>query len=1527
MNSLPPSRRPSLAPSAGSRSFNRRVSALSLSAAEQGDDTRVNPEDQVVADEIDEIKRYEDFTTIDWVRDAAREQQRRKAKRQERAGFFEREGRLGWRRRLWEAYDAGQAWLVVTLIGTAIGLNAAFLNIVTEWLSDIKLGHCTTAFYLNESFCCWGAEEGCAEWRPWSSHIIFRYVIYIIFSTTFAFTSARLVKSYAPYAAGSGISEIKCIIAGFVMKGFLGFWTLLIKSIGLPLAIASGLSVGKEGPSVHYAVCTGNVISRFFDKYRRNAAKTREILSACAAAGVAVAFGSPIGGVLFSLEEMSNYFPLKTLWRSYFCALVATAVLSAMNPFRTGQLVMFTVSYDRQWHFFEIFFYIILGIFGGLYGAFVIKWNLRMQAFRKRYLTQYPILEATILATATAILCYPNKFLRIDMTESMEILFLECEGGHDYDGLCDRQNRWSSVFSLLIATVLRTFLVIISYGCKVPAGIFVPSMAIGASFGRMVGILVQATQQAFPNAAFFSACQPDMPCITPGTYAFLGAAAALSGIMHITVSVVVIMFELTGALTYILPTMIVVGVTKAVSDRFGKGGIADRMIWFNGMPFLDNKEDHAFGVPVSTAMTSELKALPISGLEVRDIEKLLEDTKYSGYPIVEDATSMMLVGYAGRTELRYALDRARRDQMATPRTKCFFTPVAGHVPITPSTPNPAVHFDYLSASSNQSSVDLSKFIDATPITVHPRLPLETVMELFKKLGPRVILVEYRGRLTGLITVKDCLKYQFQAEAHENPKDDSALREAQDRLWENRLLTMEENEDVEMTGRSPSPSRGTKRSADEAFNRAPPPIRALHQDVVNKIAAGEIIVSPWNALKELIENAVDAGATMLEILVKDGGLKLLQISDNGHGINKADLPLLCQRHTTSKIKEFEDLTSIGTYGFRGEALASISHIAHLTVTTKTRESSCAWKAYYTNENLTPVKPGQTPDPKPCAGKQGTQITVEDLFYNVPTRRRAFRSSSEEYAKILDIIGKYSIHCKGVAFSCKKHGEAGTSLNVQSHLSMVDRIRTVFNSAVANDLISFEVANDRWGFKSEGLISSANYSAKKSTFLLFINHRSVESTAIRKAIDQTYATFLPKGGKPFIYLSLDIDPARVDVNVHPTKREVGFLNEEEIVEVICDEIRTRLGAVDTSRTFTTQSLLGPKKTTTPMTPSAQVQGEMSFSTPLLQHQDSTGSVKSTTPRTAGKPYENNLVRVDSRVRKITSMLPPTLSSSPSKGSRAEGFAEEAVYEFVEKEQTTIRLTSIKELRAAVREELHSSLSDMFSNHSFVGLVDTTKRIAAVQSGVKLFLIDYGMVGAEFFYQLGLSDFSNFGTIKFKEPLSVGDLLRIGAEYERKRTPIDDQELDWNEVVQVTLEQLVQSRGMLKEYFALEISGDGELLSIPLLLKGYLPCMAKLSTFLLRLGPHVNWDDEKDCFDSFLRELASFYSPEALPVVNTSTEASQGAQDEINKRRAHLERAMENTIFPAFRTRLVATKSLRKAVVEVADLKGLYRVFERC
>ena len=136
--------------------------------------------------------------------------------------------------------------------------------------------------------------------------------------------AAYLVGRISPYAAGSGIPEVKTILGGFVIRGFLGLWTLLTKYVGLILSVSSGLSLGKEGPLVHVACCCGNVFTRLFAKYRQNEGKRREVLSAAAAAGVAVAFGAPVGGVLFSLEEVSYYFPHKTMWRSFFCALTAT---------------------------------------------------------------------------------------------------------------------------------------------------------------------------------------------------------------------------------------------------------------------------------------------------------------------------------------------------------------------------------------------------------------------------------------------------------------------------------------------------------------------------------------------------------------------------------------------------------------------------------------------------------------------------------------------------------------------------------------------------------------------------------------------------------------------------------------------------------------------------------------------------------------------------------------------------------------------------------------------------------------------------------------------------------------------------------------------------------------------------------------------------------------------------------------------------------------------------------------------------
>ncbi|KAI0066005.1 voltage-gated chloride channel [Artomyces pyxidatus] len=716
-------------------------------------------------DEIEQIRRYEDFTTIDWIEDAMIERNRRLRLAKEVYAHRGPNGEITFhwlRSQARRALNAGQTWFVVSLVGAAIGVNAAVISIVTEWLSDVKMGYCSDGWWLNQQFCCWeldaDEDSGCDSWHLWSTVTAARWFIYVSFAAAFAFVAAHLVRSLAKYAAGSGIAEIKCILAGFIMRGYLGFWTFLIKSLTLPLVIASGLAVGKEGPSVHVACAIGNLIAGMFAKFSHSQGKMRDILTAASAAGVAVAFGSPIGGVLFSIEEMSPAFSIKTMWRSFLCALVATVTLSAMNPFRTGKLVLFQVTYDRDWHFFEIMFFVILGVFGGLYGAFVIKFNMQVAAFRRRYLANHGVAEAVTLATITAMMGYFNRFLRIDMTESLAILFRECDNGGDYENLCQTSAQWRMANSLILATMIRTGLVIVSYGAKVPAGIFVPSMAIGASFGRMLGILVKAMYRAYPQSGIFSVCKPDVPCITPGTYAFLGAAAALSGVMRITVTVVVIMFELTGALTYILPTMIVLLVTKAVGDLMGVKGIADEAIRFNGYPFLE-KDDHVYDAPVSQVMRRDIHTLRAFHMTLTDVEAYMESTTVKGFPVIFDEETRTLMGYIGRQELRYVIERARKIEDLPPDTLCTFAPDPSDR--TDSSWSAIGHHEDIArniiyATETPGLLKIWPWVNQTPLSVSSRLPLEIVMQLFKRMGPRVILVEDFGSLVGLVTVKDVL---------------------------------------------------------------------------------------------------------------------------------------------------------------------------------------------------------------------------------------------------------------------------------------------------------------------------------------------------------------------------------------------------------------------------------------------------------------------------------------------------------------------------------------------------------------------------------------------------------------------------------------------------------------------------------------------------------------------------------------------------------------------------------------------------
>ena len=281
---------------------------------------------------------------------------------------------------------------------------------------------------------------------------------------------------------------------------------------------------------------------------------------------------------------------------------------------------------------------------------------------------------------------------------------------------------------------------------------------------------------------------------------------------------------------------------------------------------------------------------------------------------------------------------------------------------------------------------------------------------------------------------------------------------------------------------------------------PKPIRRLAEEVVNRVAAGEVIHRPASALKEILENSLDAGATSIVVTVKDGGNKLLQVTDNGCGIREADLPILCERHTTSKLSKFEDLSAMSTFGFRGEALASISFVANLTVTTMTKDATHALKAAYCDGAL------DGGGARPCAGNPGTTITVENLFYNVATRRKALKSSSEEFSKVLDVIQRYAAMRTDVSFTCRKHGEARPSLHCAIVQNRLDRLQAIYGSQTSRELTPMSLssaADDEKNtagagddddpaarFTVDALVSTAGYHSKRSTFVLFINQRLVD-----------------------------------------------------------------------------------------------------------------------------------------------------------------------------------------------------------------------------------------------------------------------------------------------------------------------------------------------------------------------------------------------------------------------------------------------------
>lgn len=396
-------------------------------------------------------------------------------------------------------------------------------------------------------------------------------------------------------------------MSGFVIHGYLGLSTLLVKSIGLAMSVGSGLSLGKEGPFVHIASCIANICSRFFSKYETNEGKRREILSAACAAGVAVSFGAPIGGVLFSLEEVSYYFPPKVMWRSFWCAACAALVLKALNPYGNGSIVLFAVTYTSEYHYWEFGIFIILGIFGGLYGALFSRLNIiwSRDVRKGTWVGRHPIFEVALVTALTCVVSFMNPYTRLGGNELVGKMFAECSVDTT-SSLCIGPNNPAGkvIWTVFIALVIKASLTIITFGLALPAGIFIPSLVIGACFGRIVGIVMELVQHKYPTLGMFEGCTK---CVIPGVYAMIGAAATLAGVTRTTVSLAVIMFELTGTLNYTVPVMLAVLVAKTVADALEKRGIYELVIELKKLPYLSDKEEVLFGGRLVSEVVSTRK--------------------------------------------------------------------------------------------------------------------------------------------------------------------------------------------------------------------------------------------------------------------------------------------------------------------------------------------------------------------------------------------------------------------------------------------------------------------------------------------------------------------------------------------------------------------------------------------------------------------------------------------------------------------------------------------------------------------------------------------------------------------------------------------------------------------------------------------------------------------------------------------------------------------------------------------------------
>ncbi|XP_056461057.1 H(+)/Cl(-) exchange transporter 7 isoform X1 [Gadus chalcogrammus] len=673
-------------------------------------------------------------------------------------------------------------WVVCGLIGFLTGLIACFIDIMVEQLAGLKY------YVVKENIEKFTAGGG----------LSISLILWAVLNSAFVMVGAIIVAFFEPIAGGSGIPQIKCYLNGVKIPRVVRLKTLLVKVAGVICSVAGGLAVGKEGPMIHSGAVVAAGVSqgrstslkrdfKIFEYFRRDTEK-RDFVSAGAAAGVSAAFGAPVGGVLFSLEEAASYWNQMLTWRIFFASMISTFTLNFFlsvynkNPGELSNpgLINFG-SFDRnsssEYNLYEIPLFIGMGAIGGLLGALFNALNYWLTIFRIRYIHRpcLQVMEAMLVAAVTAtvsfiMIYFSNACQPLDVVQGEDYpLQLYCDDG-EYNSMATTvfnrpekslQNLFHNPpgsyhpLTLGMFTITYFFLACWTYGLAVSAGVFIPSLLIGAAWGRLIGIMLPTLSSTNATGQIWA---------DPGKYALIGAAAQLGGIVRMTLSLTVILIEATGNVTYGLPLMLVLMTAKIVGDYFEEG-LYDIHIKLQSVPFV-----HSEAPPTSHWLTArEVMSSPVTSFNrverVGTIVDLLSNTStnHNGFPVVVSNANgeepAKLCGLILRSQLIVLLKHKVFVELARSkltRRKLQLKDFRDAYPRFP--PIQSIH---VSQDERECMMDLTEFMNPTPYTVPQETSLPRVYKLFRALGLRhLVVVDDSNRVVGLVTRKDLARYHL-----------------------------------------------------------------------------------------------------------------------------------------------------------------------------------------------------------------------------------------------------------------------------------------------------------------------------------------------------------------------------------------------------------------------------------------------------------------------------------------------------------------------------------------------------------------------------------------------------------------------------------------------------------------------------------------------------------------------------------------------------------------------------------------------